>query len=185
MSNKIVRVLEDGQINMLLLLPTDTCYGLAWAFIETDYREIYRLKGRDFSKQLALLVKDFDDMKAYIEISDEQIKFLRSYPHPWSFLGKRKWDFPLPLWMDSEKYSMISLRVGENCIDANIRDRMEYPLFLTSANLSWSPESNSLAEAREYFPEVEWYDGGICDRPPSDIFSQGENGEIMYLRRNY
>lgn len=185
MSSKTVRVLEDGQTNMILLLPTDTCYGLAWAFIETDYREIYRLKGRDFSKQLALLVKDFDDIQNYIEISDEQIEFLEEYPHPWSFLGKRKSDFILPDWMDSEKYSMISLRVAENCIDANIRNRLEYPLFLTSANLSWSRESKTLAEAREYFPEVEWYDGWVCDCPPSDIFSQGENGEIVYLRKNY
>ena len=75
-------------------------------------------------------------MKIYIDISDEQIEFLRRYPHPWSFLGKRKEGFPLPPWMDSEKYSMISLRVAENCIDANIRDKLECPLFLTSANLS-------------------------------------------------
>jgi tRNA A37 threonylcarbamoyladenosine synthetase subunit TsaC/SUA5/YrdC len=75
-------------------------------------------------------------MKKYIEISDEQIEFLEEYPYPWSFLGKRKGDFLLPEWMDSEKYSKISLRVAENCIDANIRDILEYPLFLTSANLS-------------------------------------------------
>jgi tRNA A37 threonylcarbamoyladenosine synthetase subunit TsaC/SUA5/YrdC len=75
---------------MLTLIPTDTCYGLAGAFIAADYLEIYRLKGRDFDKLLAILVEELDDMRRYIEISDEHIEFLRTYPYPWSFLGKRK-----------------------------------------------------------------------------------------------
>ena len=99
---------------MLTLLPTDTCYGLAGSFTRDDYLEIYRYKGRDFSKPLALLVEDFSDMKKYIEISDEQIEFLKKYPHPWSFLGKRI--CPLPEWMDGEKYNMLSLRVAKICL---------------------------------------------------------------------
>jgi tRNA A37 threonylcarbamoyladenosine synthetase subunit TsaC/SUA5/YrdC len=101
---------------MLLLLPTDTCYGLAGEFTETDYLEIYRLKDRDFTKLLAILVEDFSDMNKYIEISDEQIEFLQNYPHPWSFLGKKKSEFILPEWMDSEKYQMLSIRVASVCL---------------------------------------------------------------------
>lgn len=99
---------------MIFLLPTDTCYGLAGEFTQSDYLEIYRLKGRDFAKPLALLVEDFEDMKKYIEISDEQIEFLKRYPHPWSFLGKRISD--LPEWMDSEQYKMLSIRVASVCL---------------------------------------------------------------------
>jgi tRNA A37 threonylcarbamoyladenosine synthetase subunit TsaC/SUA5/YrdC len=169
----------------LILLPTDTCYWLAWSFTHEDYIAIYKAKWRDFSKQLAILVRDFSDMQTYIEISDEQIAFLRSYPHPWSFLGKKQLSLDLPDWMDDEKYSMISVRVAGNCIDANIRDTIEYPLFLTSANLSWQRESRMLQEAQKVFPWVEWIDWGICDRLPSDIFSIGEDGILKYLRRNY
>ena len=138
---------------MLSLLPTDTCYGLAGEFTETDYLEIYRLKGRDFAKPLALLVESFEDMKKYIEISDEQINFLKRYPHPWSFLGKRISD--LPEWMDSERYEMLSIRVSRVCIPifqhSNI-STFHFPLFLTSANLSGHPESKTLTEARVFFP---------------------------------
>ena len=171
---------------MLSLLPTDTCYGLAGSFTKTDYLEIYRLKGRDFAKPLALLVEDFDDMKKYIEISDEQINFLKRYPHPWSFLGKRVYE--LPEWMDSERYEMLSIRVSRVCIPtfqhSNI-PTFHFPLFLTSANLSGHPESKTLTEARVFFPWVQWIDGGICDRPPSDIFSIWDDGTFRYLRRNY
>ena len=173
---------------MLKILPTDTCYWLAGTFTEQDYLEIYRLKWRDFTKQLALLVENFDDMKEFIEISDAQIEFLRGYPHPWSFLGKKREDFILPSWMDSEQYSMLSLRVARVCLPtfqhSNI-PTFQFPLFLTSANLAWMPESKTLAEARGIFPGVDWIDGGICDRPPSDIFSIGEDGELRYVRRNY
>lgn len=155
---------------MLQILPTDTCYGLAGALTEFDYLQIYRLKGRDFSKPLAILVENFEDMKRYIEISDEQIEFLKTYPHPWSFLGKRICD--LPEWMDSEQYYMLSIRVAKVCLPTSQSTlNSQFPLYLTSANLSGHPESKTLAEARVFFPSVEGIDGGVCDRPPSDIFS--------------
>lgn len=196
MSSRIVRAFEGGQtkfldllriINMVFLLPTDTCYGLAWGFNEQDYLEIYRLKGRDFSKQLAFLVEDFDTMKQYIEITDEQIEFLKKYPHPWSFLGKRKSDFLLPVWMDAEKYQILSLRVASVCMSNSElwTSNYTYPLFLTSANLSGAPESKTLAEATKVFPSITGIDGGYCSQPPSDIFSIGEDGRLKYLRRNY
>ena len=173
---------------MLFLLPTDTCYGLAWEFSESDFLEIYSLKWRGFDKQLALLVEDYDDMKNYIEIPDEQREFLKNYPHPWSYLGKRQKDFMLPEWMDRESYQMISLRVARVCIPPfhlSTFPPFHYPLFLTSANRSWMSETKTLAEAGEVFPGIAWIDGGICDRPPSDIFSLDSRGELVYLRRNY
>ncbi len=170
---------------MLQIIPTDTCYGLAWALTPEDYLEIYRLKGRDFSKPLALLVRDYDDMKGYIEISDEQIDALREYPHPWSFLGMRKTDYILPPYLDSLQYERLSLRVASVCMLWLDASELEFPLFLTSANRSGETESTTLREARRIFPWVDGIDGGVCDRPPSDIFALWNDGELQYLRRNY
>ena len=169
---------------MIQLLPTDTCYGLAGEFTEQDYNEIYHLKWRDFTKPLAWLVRNYEDLHKYIEITDEQMEFLKQYPRPWSILGKRREDFILPEFLDGKTYEKISLRVAEKCIIADIRYNVSYPLFLTSANLSGNPESKTLAEAREYFPWLEWIDGGICDEPPSDIFSFWEDGGIIFLRKS-
>jgi tRNA A37 threonylcarbamoyladenosine synthetase subunit TsaC/SUA5/YrdC len=170
---------------MLILLPTDTCYGLAGEFTEQDYHEIYRLKGRDFVKPLAWLVEDYEDLKQYIEITDEQIEFLKQYSRPWSILGKRRSDFVLPEFLDTKTYEKISLRIASVCLPiSNFQlPTSNFPLFLTSANLSGSPESKTLAEARAIFPWVDGIDGGICDIPPSDIFEFGENGEINFLRK--
>lgn len=172
---------------MLLLLPTDTCYWLAGSFTQADFEAINSLKWRDDTKRLALLVEDFADMRKYVSISDEQIEFLKSYPHPWSFLGVRNPDFIVPDWMDPTKYEMISLRVAKVILE---REKIwtlnpDFPLFLTSANLSGQAESKTLEVAQSFFPWIKGIDGGICDRPPSDIFSIDKNWELHYLRRNY
>ncbi len=170
---------------MLLILPTDTCYGLAWSLMRDDYEDIYRHKWRDFTKPLALIVRSYEDMRKYIEISDSQIEYLRSYTYPWSFLWEIRSDFVLPEFMDPLQYTKLSLRIAENCIDANIRDNITYPLFLTSANLSWASESTTFEQAQNIFPWIGWINGWICNRPPSDIFSIGEDGNLLYVRRNY
>jgi tRNA A37 threonylcarbamoyladenosine synthetase subunit TsaC/SUA5/YrdC len=145
---------------MIQIIPTDTCYGLAGVFTETDYLEIYQLKGRDFAKPLALLVEDYEDMRQYIEITDEQIEFLRTYHRPWSCLGRRICS--LPEWMDADQYSRLSLRVARVCFPivqpfrhgglAANTSTLSFPLYLTSANLSGQSESKTLAEARVSFP---------------------------------
>jgi tRNA A37 threonylcarbamoyladenosine synthetase subunit TsaC/SUA5/YrdC len=127
-------------------------------------------------------------MKRYIEITDDQIEFLKSYPFPWSFLGKKSDSFILPDFLDVEKYDFISIRVASECLPIQLSHHPTippFPLFLTSANTSGNSESKTLTEAREYFPWVEWIDGWMCDQLPSDIFSLDANGEILYLRKNY
>ena len=96
-------------------------------------------------------MRDYDDMDGFIDISEGQKKFLRHYPYPWSFLGKKKESFILPEFMNEIEYTKISLRVAKDCIPEEFQEKLTYPLFLTSANLSGNPESKTLAEAREYF----------------------------------
>jgi tRNA A37 threonylcarbamoyladenosine synthetase subunit TsaC/SUA5/YrdC len=122
-------------------------------------------------------------MASYIDISSEQIEFLKKYPRPWSYLGECSSQFKLPAFLDKEVYLRLSIRVAESCISADIRDQILYPLFLTSANFSGQNESKTLAEARESFPDIIGIDGGICDMPPSDILYFDERDDIQYIRK--
>gem|GEM_PF-1069890 len=59
---KIAQVFDDGlKLNnkMLKIIPTDTCYGLAGNLEKTDFERIYALKGRENTKRLAIIVRDF------------------------------------------------------------------------------------------------------------------------------
>ena len=160
---------------MIYIIPTDTCYGLAGSYDEFAYEQIYAIKHRDISKPLAILVKNFEDLPKYINISEEQIKILRAYPHPWSCLAERTMNAPLPgKLIDDPKYQKLSLRVAEVCIPETIRDTLPYPLFLTSANHSGEREAHTLEDAKSIVHdsniEMQSFDGGICDQPGSNIF---------------
>ncbi|MBS9784222.1 Sua5/YciO/YrdC/YwlC family protein [Candidatus Gracilibacteria bacterium] len=168
---------------MLQIIPTDTCYGLVGEYNEADYDEIYQLKSRSFEKPLALVVRDFEDIKKYGRISDEQVNFLKKYLHPFSVLVPRVWDFPFDF--DREKYRYLSIRVASVCFSKNLKNTLKFPLFLTSANPSGQAEAQDFLQAKKYFPEIDGFDGGICNQKPSDIFRFTESGEVEYLRKNY
>ncbi len=105
------------------------------------------------------MVRDFDSLREYTDITDVQINFLKTYPHPWSVVLRKKSTWSIPYYLDEKEYENISFRVAEKCIPANIRNSIRYPLFLTSANLSGKSESKTLIEARESFPQVDGIDG--------------------------
>lgn len=160
---------------MIYIIPTDTCYGLAGSYDEIAYEQIYVIKHRDLSKPLAILVKNFEDLSGYIKISKEQIEALKTYPHPWSCLAERKNDALIPAKLRADsKYQKLSLRVAQVCIPETIRDTLPYPLFLTSANHSGEKEAHTLKEAKSIVQnsniEAQSFDGGICDKPGSNIF---------------
>lgn len=160
---------------MIYVIPTDTCYGLAGSYDEVAYEQIYTIKHRDLSKPLAILVKNFEDLPKYINISEEQIDILRAYPHPWSCLAERKSDTLIPAKLRADsKYQKLSLRVAEVCIPETIRDTLPYPLFLTSANHSGEMEAHTLEDAKSIVYDsnikMQSFDGEICDKPGSNIF---------------
>ncbi len=91
-------------------------------------------------------------LRQYSDITDAHIKTLKEYIYPWSIILNRKDTLILPEYLDQEQYTSISFRVASNCIPAYIRNRIKYPLFLTSANLSGSSESTTLSQTQAYFP---------------------------------
>jgi tRNA A37 threonylcarbamoyladenosine synthetase subunit TsaC/SUA5/YrdC len=65
-----------------------------------------------------------------------------------------------------------------------------YPLFLTSANHSGEREAHTLEDAKSIVHdsniEMQSFNGGICDKPGSNIFEFMKwSNEKIYLRRNY
>jgi len=175
---------------MLTILPTDTCYGLAGSWSDEDVALIYQKKGRDVTKRLAVLVRDFAMLDAYGELSASQRDFLQKYPRPWSVLLPRKVGAPLPPLLQTDAYREISWRVASVCLPDEVTrqivhdEALDFPMFLTSANLSGERESTTLEEAMRVFPGVRGIDGGVCDRPPSDVFRFTPTGGVEYVRKH-
>lgn len=170
---------------MIKIIPTDTCYGLAGNFNENDFDEIYALKWRTHTKRLAIVVKDFQMLSEIVYITPEQIKILQKYPFPFSVILPRNSSYHFPEFLKTDNYKYISVRIWEKCLEKPILEELDFPLFLTSANISWEPETISFCNAQRIFPWIDGFDGGVCNAKPSNIFSFGENDELIFLRKNY
>jgi len=185
---------------MLYLLPSDTCFWLACSINDLEwYNKIYMLKWRDFYKPLAIMVDSYDFLEKNTNITKTQINFLKNYHRPFSVLLEYKIQNEnnnlintinsLP---NKELYKKISLRI------ANIEEQKKlineiWPIFLTSANISWKNEVYSWKEVYDIFWKYikKWEVKALFKKnlilpeiKPSDIFEFiWVSLEINYLRK--
>lgn len=177
---------------MIYAIPTDTCYGLACSIYDEEaFHRIYMMKWRDFDKPLAILLRNYSDLRTYTDISDAQLLFLQTYTHPFTLLVRPNENFSYPDYMDKNKYAKIAFRIAEQCISQEFQDEIPYPVFLTSANKSGFPEAYTGDEVTWIFSvwidSLKVFDSKIPEKlPPSDIFEFiGNNLEVNYIRRNF
>ena len=174
---------------MIFAIPTDTCFWFATSlYDEAWFRLIYELKWREATKRLSMVVRDFNALKEIISINNEQIDFLKRYPYPFTVVWEKKTSFSLPNFLSAEDYSTIAVRVAEICLIKDLAENLTFPMFLTSANLSWMTETYTLDELFEqfgnnrHFTIFDWNTGNL---PPSDIFSfKGSSLDFNYIRKN-
>lgn len=183
---------------MIYLLPTDTCYWIACAISETDeYKRIYEVKKREYSKPLAIMVDSFKWLEENTSLNSKQIEFLQNYKNPFTVLCEsdnlKHWinyeDEDWYVFENHDKYELIAFRV------ANLKEQKEliketWPIFLTSANYSWEDEIYTISWLKEKFRDIKnleiiWETNLNPDIKPSDIFEfVWESCEVKYLRKN-
>lgn len=183
---------------MIYIIPTDTCFWIACALDDIkSYHEIYQIKNRDFSKPLAIMINDFLWLEKYTNLTKEQIDFLKKYSKPWTIItSSSKIEIILNLeqedffYKNKEFYKSIAFRVANNEIQKKLINEI-WPIFLTSANLSWEKEIYDILEAKKQFKNYKsikflWEKTKLDNNiKPSDIFEfRWNNLDIKYLRQN-
>lgn len=176
---------------MPYIIATNTCFWLACKTNDIEwYDEIYKLKNRDYSKLLAIIVPDFETLKKYTNITDEQIEFLKNYNKAFSVIldTKNKSDFISENIKNKDLYWKISFRIATKENYEFVKENKA--MFLTSANLSWLWETYSLEEIKEQFWDnfsklkLIWNKKKLDIVPASDIIEFWENNEIIFLRKS-
>jgi L-threonylcarbamoyladenylate synthase len=185
----------------IFIIPTNTCFWIACPIKNIDnYKKIYEIKNRDYSKPLAILCDSFEYLEENTLLNKEQINFLKNYQKPWTILIDKEKITDKKLLNQIEKlpnteiYQKIAFRVAHNFMQ-NKLIRLNWLLFLTSANKSWKPEIFSSLKIKEEFKnEIEKYSikvfahNDFCinsHQTSSDIFEFIENTDnIKYLRKN-
>ena len=175
----------------IFIFPTDTCYWIATPINDIDgYNEIYTIKQRTYNKPLAILVGGFNDIVKYAKITQEQINFMKDYPHPFTILVTPKENLIDKRLKNKEIYKKIAFRVAHTQLQRELIDK-HGPLFLTSANVSWDSEIYSKDIIQKIFsPHKEnitfFSEDDITPTPSSNIFVFVWKWiEIKCLRKNY
>lgn len=131
--NQIVNVINSSG---LVLAPSDTVYGLLGdATNESSINKVFEAKQRDKNKSLIMLVNSIDMLKEYVSdlslMEEELIK--EFWPGKLTLILKRN-DKVNDLMCGGK--STIAVRYPNNEFLLNILNKVNKPLFSTSANIS-------------------------------------------------
>lgn len=143
------------KIGQVLVLPTDTIYGLSClANNVRSIKKIYHLKERDAKKPMSILVSSLEMAKKYVVISEKQEKLLKkiwskSQP-PTTVILKNKFKLPRELTRNVEG---LAVRLPKSSFLIKILEKVDCPLVSTSLNLSGKKEITDLSKLHLTFPK--------------------------------
>ena len=187
---------------MIYLINTDTCFWIACSIDnKKSYHKIYKIKNRWYEKPLAIMVDSFSWLEKNTDLKKEQINFVKNYKKPFTVLCQST---PIKHWLNFEDedwdfinkklYKKIAFRVAHT-IEQKKLIKEVWPIFLTSANLSWDTE---IYDEKDLLNQFSFYlDKHIVKYiesknkqnsqklPTSDIFEFiWDSLEVRYLRKN-
>lgn len=174
-------VLRAGGI---VLYPTDTVYGLAVDALNKEaVLKLQKLKGRDASKAISIVVRDREMAERYVRVSDKAVQLFDKFlPGPLTLV--------LPT-INNELSSLsnngtIGVRIPKNKFTQELSKVFENPYTTTSANLSGKPTLSTVEEIIKQLGEfselidVVIDDGVLGGNKPSTVVKiSGENIEIL------
>lgn len=129
-----VAILRAGGV---VMHPTETCYGFAVDVANAEaVRKLYKLKGRDDSKPVSIMVADLEMAKKYGKFSEKAIELAEKY-WPRTPLGTEPWHRPGPLTIlvpSGDKF--VGMRCPDHKFSRELVEAFGSPVTTTSANLS-------------------------------------------------
>lgn len=143
-SHALARALAALERGGILLLPTDTVYGIGCDSRNTEaVQKIFRLKKRDLLKQIALLVASIEMADSIARIDHDVYRGLtRLWPGAFTGLFTSK--------MGQEK---VGIRIPNDTFVLTLIERFRRPIAVTSANISGEKTPSRLEDVIRVFDE--------------------------------
>ena len=162
------------RMDKLVVIPTDTVYGLAAALNERAVANIFDAKSRPPIKPIPVLGGAAKDLETIVTFNDSARRLASRYwPGPLTLILPRAQGFDLDLGGNAPT---VAVRVPKEPRAIELL-RKTGPLAVTSANVSGDREASTVDEARAALgSKVGLYiDGGRCaGRPSTIVFVAGE-----------
>lgn len=166
MHEEITKAIQLLNQNKLVVIPTETVYGLAGnAFSEEAIQKIYALKKRPASNPLIVHIKDWSYVERIAEDIPEKAKVLAQHfwPGPLTLILKRKEIIPA---IASAGMPTVAVRIPDHELTLDLLSKLDFPLVAPSANPFTSISPTSAEHVQTYFREDPPFilDGGPCFR---------------------
>jgi len=179
-NNLIDRCISILKNDGVLAVPTDTIYGLA-ALVNSEkaVRRIYEIKGRLFTKPLAISVGYIEDLFIWSKptLTKEQLSTGDLLPGPVTLMFERQ--TLLPSYFNPN-VNNVAIRIPNCQFMIELAQRLQEPIALTSANISNDPSSISIDEFKSLWSQIDLIiDGGLLsinDRRGSTIVDLSDQG---------
>lgn len=137
MIDQAVKILKRGG---LVILPTDTSYGLAADATNPEaIKKVFQIKGRDFNKPVSVIVSDLKMAQKYALVTPLAKKLFKAFlPGPLTLVLKQK-----------VSSTTIGIRVPNLKLNLEIAKKLGRPYTATSANQSGQPDCYSVSEIKK------------------------------------
>jgi L-threonylcarbamoyladenylate synthase len=180
--NKSLEVLNIGNT---FLYPTDTVWGIGCdATSEAAVKKVFKIKHREESKSLIMLVDSIEMLQKYIPpISKEILLLLSKTTKPTTIIYNN------PIGLAKNAVSLddtVAIRIVQNEFCKQLIAAFGKPIVSTSANISSQPTPKCFDEIEPVILESVDYVVNLQREEVNDksstILKVAENGEIIVLR---
>ncbi len=186
MNNDIKKAVEVLRAGGVILYPTDTIWGLGCdATNKEAVEKIYRIKKRDDSKSMLVLIDNPAKLNSYIDVVPELA---------WDLIDLA--DKPLTIIYPNAKNlasnivasdGTVGIRVTNEDFSRALCQRFRMPIVSTSANISGTAAPSVFSEITEEIKSavdyiVSFRQEETGSPSPSGIIKLGVNGEITVAR---
>lgn len=171
---------KDG----IIIFPTDTVYGIACnAFSDKALIRLFNAKKRSFDKPINVLTNSIDKINLVVDsINDIERELINKYlPGDLTIILNKKKGISNILTANK---NTIGVRIPNNEVALKILSSYQYPLAVTSANISGFDVGTKLDDLIDIFKDKVdvIIDGGILKSTPSTIV-RIQNNNINILRQ--
>lgn len=161
------KFLTEGRV---VALPTDTVYGIA-ALVQDKgaVQKLYTIKGRNFSKPIAICVSEIRDVFEWGDVTVPLELLNRLLPGPVTLAFERKPELNQEF---NPGAPLVAIRIPDHPFIRAVCRKVQ-PLALTSANVSATDSTLEVGEFEVLFPQLAAvFDGGrLGDTPEARLGS--------------
>jgi L-threonylcarbamoyladenylate synthase len=181
---KALKIVQDGGI---ILYPTDTIWGIGCDATNTEaVQKIYRLKQRDETKSMIILLDTDNKLPSYIsDVPDLAYDLMEFAENPLTLVMPGAKNIS-PALISSD--GSIGVRVSGHPFCQQLIQRLRKPLVSTSANISGKPSpqyysqiNQEIIDGVDYVVDIDQHSMEI--KNPSTIMRLAPNGSFEFIRR--